>query len=283
MVTFFKTLLRLAFIGGIVFLFFSACSEHKLCGDPGAKKKYHAKRYRNALNERDSLCNLARQREMEVAQLKNTINTLEAQYAELQRSAGTEVTKLNTDLGKQQAMLRQREERLRQLESVLRRQDSMLNLLNASVKNALMGFSADELTVEMRNGKVYISLSDKLLFKSGSASVESKGKDALKKVAEVLNKNTDVEIAVEGHTDNVPVKTVLYKDNWDLSAARATNVVRLLTEEYGMDPKRLTASGKGEFSPQADNSTAEGKAKNRRTELVLSPKLEELMKLISMK
>jgi chemotaxis protein MotB len=282
MVSLFKVILRLAFIAGIVFLFFSACSSHKLCGEQGAKKKYHAKRYRSALLERDSLCNLAKQREMDVAHLKNSLNTLQAQFKDLQSSAGSEVSKLNTDLGNQQAMLRQREERLRQLESVLRRQDSLLNLLNASVKNALMGFSPEELTVEMRDGKVYISLSDKLLFKSGDANVEPKGKEALKKVAEVLNKNQDVGIAVEGHTDNVPVKTVLYKDNWDLSAARATNVVRLLSE-HGMDPKRLTASGKGEFFPVADNSTTEGKAKNRRTELVLTPKLDELMKLITKK
>jgi chemotaxis protein MotB len=96
-----------------------------------------------------------------------------------------------------------------------------------------------------------------------------------------LNKNADVSIAIEGHTDNVPIKTSQYADNWDLSAARATNVVRLLTTAYKMDPRRLTASGRGEFFPIADNTTSEGKAKNRRTEIVLSPKLDELMKAIS--
>jgi chemotaxis protein MotB len=126
-------------------------------------------------------------------------------------------------------------------------------------------------------------MSDKLLFKSGSADVESKGKEALQKLAEVLNKNNEIGIAIEGHTDNVPIKTAIYKDNWDLSAARATNVVRLLTDEYNMDPHRLTAAGRGEFSPVADNSTMEGKAKNRRTEIVLSPKLDELLKAISVK
>jgi chemotaxis protein MotB len=151
------------------------------------------------------------------------------------------------------------------------------------VKNALLGFTSDELSVEMKNGKVYISLSDKLLFKSGNANVEAKGREALKKVAEVLNKNNDVSIAIEGHTDNVPIKTALYKDNWDLSTARATNVVRLLTNEYGMDATKLSAVGKAEFFPVADNSTPEGKARNRRTEIVLSPNLEELMKLIDTK
>src|SRR5690606_23687679 len=134
-----------------------------------------------------------------------------------------ELNKLNTDLGSKQAMLKQREERLRHLESILQKQDSLLNKLNNSVKNALLGFPSDELTVEMKNGKVYVSMSDKLLFKSGAANVEEKGKEALKRVAEVLNKNREVNIAIEGHTDNVPVKTSRYQDNWDLSAARATN------------------------------------------------------------
>ncbi len=288
MVIFFKTILRLAFIAGVVFLFFTACSSHKYCGDNTAKKKYSSKRYRTALQERDSLCNVARQREQDISALQQQNGALEqelaslkAQYQDFQKSSGSQLDKLSSDLGSKESMLKQREARLKHLESILRKQDSMLTRLNNSVKNALLGFSPDELTVEMKNGKVYVSLSDKLLFKSGDANVQSQGKDALRKVAEVLNKNQDVSIAIEGHTDNVPVKTARYQDNWDLSAARATNVVRLLTNEYGMDPLRVTASGKGEFAPIADNSTTEGKAKNRRTEIVLSPNLEELMKLIS--
>ena len=291
MFTFLKAVLKLVFIIGIVFLFFTACAGHKKCGDPSSQgKKYLSKRYRNSLKERDSLCNVSKMRENDISMLKNELqgltgkyNELNARYEEYQKSSGSQLNKLNTDLDKNQAVLRQREERLKQLEDILRRQDSLLNRLHNSIKNALLGFNSDELTVEMKNGKVYISMSDKLLFKSGDANVEAKGKEALKKVADVLNKNNDVSIAIEGHTDNVPIKTALYRDNWDLSAARATNVVRLLTVEYGMDARKLTASGKGEFSPVADNSTPEGKAKNRRTEIVLSPKLEELMKLIETK
>lgn len=291
METIVKAILKLVFIVGIVFLFFTACSTHKKCDDSSGKdKKYHSKRYNKALHERDSLCNLAKMQQNDIAMLKNEMNgltgkhnELNARYEELQKSSGSQLNKLTTDLDKNQAVLKQREERLRQLEDILRKQDSLLNRLHNSVKNALLGFSSDELTVEMKNGKVYISMSDKLLFKSGDANVETKGKEALKKVADVLNKNNDVSIAIEGHTDNVPIKTSVYKDNWDLSAARATNVVRLLTNEYGMDAKKLTASGKGEFFPIADNSTSEGKARNRRTEIVLSPKLEELMKLIETK
>jgi chemotaxis protein MotB len=290
MITFFKTILRLAFIGGVVFLFFTSCARHKYCGDTTAKKKYHGKRYNMALRERDSLCNLSHVQQTELTKQQSEIATLKATYSELttrfdeyQKSSGSQLDKLSSDLGNKQAILKQREARLQQLEQILRRQDSLLTRLNNSVKNALLGFNSDELTVEMRDGKVYISLSDKLLFKSGAANVEKKGEEALQKVAEVLNKNQDVSIAIEGHTDNVPVKTAIYKDNWDLSAARATNVVRLLTNEYGMDARRLTAAGKGEFFPVASNDTPEGKAKNRRTEIVLTPKLDELMKLITVK
>jgi len=263
----------------------ASCSSHKLCGDPEAKpaQKYSSKRYRKALMERDSLCNLSKEQKAEIGRINTNYSDLDSKYKQLQAASGSQLDKLSTDLGNKQAALNQKDARLRQLEAILMRQDSVLNILNNSVKNALLGFNPDELTVEMKNGKVYVSLSDKLLFKSGDANVEVKGKEALKKLADVLNKNADVSIAIEGHTDNVPIKTAIYKDNWDLSTARATNVVRLLSMEYGMDAHRLTAAGKGEYFPVADNSTPEGKAKNRRTEIVLSPKLDILMKLISAK
>lgn len=280
MLIFLKYILRMAFIGLAATIFITSCSSHKVCGEGGAKKKYGSKRYTAALHERDSLCNVTKTQEQQLADLKKSYDELNGNYENLKMTSGSQLNKLNNDLGDNMARLRQREARLRDLESRIRKQDSMLNLLNNSVKNALLGFSPDELTVEMKNGKVYVSMSDKLLFKSGDANVEAKGKEALKKLAEVLNKNADVSIAIEGHTDNVPIKTAIYKDNWDLSAARATNVVRLLTDEYQMDAHRLTASGKGEYFPVADNASVEGKAKNRRTEVVLSPKLDELMKMI---
>ena len=113
---------------------------------------------------------------------------------------------------------------------IIARQDSITNRLNGILRNALLGFNSDELSVEIKNGKVYVSMSDKLLFKSGSSAVEDKGKEALKLLGEVLDKNTDIDILVEGHTDNVPIKTSIYKDNWDLSVARATSIVRILDQ-----------------------------------------------------
>jgi chemotaxis protein MotB len=123
-------------------------------------------------------------------------------------------------------------------------------------------------------------MSDKLLFKSGSAAIESKGKEAIQVLAGVLDKTPDIDILVEGHTDSIPIRTAIYRDNWDLSVARATSIVRILTDEYQIAPIRLTASGKGEYSPKASNATPEGRATNRRTEIILSPKLDEIMQLL---
>lgn len=202
-------------------------------------------------------------------------------YTELIKSSLSKTEQLNRALREKSEQLLAREKRLEELEYLVKRQDSITNALNELVKKALLSFKSDELSVEMKNGKVYVSLSDKLLFRSGSAEVEEKGREALKMLADVLNKNQDIDIMVEGHTDNVPIKTAVFKDNWDLSVARSTSIVRLLTENYGVSPLRLTASGRGEFVPKASNDSAEGRAKNRRTEIILTPKLDELYKLIT--
>lgn len=229
--------------------------------------------------------------------LKSQYAELNAKYNELMKKSMSEAERLNNalkikseeltqksdELEKQRKLLEQRERRLAELEATLRAKDSITNAINDLVKKALLGFNSDEISVEMKNGKVYVSLSDKLLFKSGSAEVEDKGKQALKKLSEVLNKNNEIDVEIEGHTDNIPIKTARYEDNWDLSVHRATNIVRILQEEYAVNAKRLTAAGKGEFMPKASNETAEGRAKNRRTEIVLSPKLDELFKLINKK
>ncbi|MGB3947918.1 MAG: OmpA family protein [Bacteroidia bacterium] len=256
-----------------------------------------SQRYKDAIIERDELCNKSKSLMADTAKLASELRksqsdykALTADYERLSATSDIQLSKLNSDLKlkskeleKKEKLLQEREKALQEMQSIISRQDSIVNNLNNIVKNALLGFNPDELTVEMKNGKVYVSMSDKLLFKSGSAEVEKKGTEALKKLSEVLNKNNDIDILIEGHTDNVPIKTPVYKDNWDLSAARATSVVRLLTNENKIDAKRLTASGKGEFFPVASNETSEGKAKNRRTEIILSPKLDELFKLIQNK
>jgi chemotaxis protein MotB len=184
------------------------------------------------------------------------------------------------ELDAKEKMLSEREAAINEMKDVIAKQDSITARLNSVLRSALLGFNSDELSVEIKNGKVYVSMSDKLLFKSGSAAVEKKGTEALKLLAEVLEKNPDIDILVEGHTDNVPIKTAVYKDNWDLSVARATSIVRILSVDYKIAPARMTASGKGEYFPKASNDTSEGRAINRRTEIILSPKLDEIMQLL---
>ncbi len=205
-------------------------------------------------------------------------------YTDLLKSSLSKTEQLNMALKQKEDMLSAREKRLAELEAIIRRQDSITNALNEIVKRALLSFNSDELTVEMKNGKVYVSLSDKLLFKSGSADVEEKGQDAIKKLADVLNKNPDIDVLIEGHTDNVPLRnSANFKDNWELSTGRATNIVRILSDISKVNPKRLTAAGRSEYMPKASNDTPEGRAKNRRTEIILTPKLDELYKLIDKK
>ncbi|MFI5221208.1 MAG: flagellar motor protein MotB [Bacteroidia bacterium] len=212
--------------------------------------------------------------------LREQYAEVNARYTQLMKNCLTDAEKFSNALKVKTEELLEREKRLAELEGTIRSQDSLVNALNDVVKRALLAFNSDELTVEMKNGKVYVSLSDKLLFKSGSAAVEEKGMDAIKKLGEVLNKNADIDVMIEGHTDNIPITTAKYPDNWALSTDRALSIVRLLTDNYKMNPKRIEAAGRGEFYPKATNETAEGRSKNRRTEIILSPKLDELYRLI---
>jgi chemotaxis protein MotB len=170
--------------------------------------------------------------------------------------------------------------RLQNLQNLIQSQKDVMNKLKNSIASALMNYSADELSVTVKDGNVYVSMQEKLLFKSGSDVVDPKGKEALGKLAMVLNNTKDINVLIEGHTDNVPIKTNKYKDNWDLSTARATSIVRVLTKDNPFDPNRITAAGKGSFHPVQPNETVEGRAANRRTEVILSPDLKELFKIL---
>jgi chemotaxis protein MotB len=170
--------------------------------------------------------------------------------------------------------------RLKTLQDMIQSQKDIMTTLKNSITDALLNYKTDELYVYIKDGKVYVSLEEKLLFKSGSDVVDPKGKEALKSLAKVLNNTNDITVVVEGHTDDIPIKTKLFEDNWDLSTARATSILRILTKTYGFNPNRITASGRGQFHPIKTNETAEGRAANRRTEIILSPDLNEIYKLL---
>ncbi len=182
---------------------------------------------------------------------------------------------LNTELEKKNA-------RMAELEKILDTQKKVAAELKNKVSEALLGFENNGLTVTNRNGKVYVSLDEKLLFRTASWEIDANGRTALKKLAGVLEKNPDIQVTIEGHTDNVPYTpgSGQLKDNWDLSVKRATTVVRVLLDGSRIKPSRLTASGRSEFQPVDSNGTPEARQKNRRTEIILTPDLTELYKLI---
>jgi chemotaxis protein MotB len=185
------------------------------------------------------------------------------------------------NLDKLKDELQKREARVNELEGVLKSKDDAVNDLKKKVSDALLGFENKGLTITQKNGKIYVSLDESLLFASGSTAVEAKGADALKKLAKVLEQNQDINILVEGHTDDVPmVGKGEIKDNWDLSVMRATSIVKIIVNNSKVDPKRLTAAGRSEFVPIDPAKTTDARKKNRRTEIILTPKLDELFKVL---
>jgi len=294
---------KIAFVlpGLLLALMFHSCAPVYQCGDPVPEKVMGTKRLKTVITERDALCARLAAKENENETLKAEIRDLENQISDLTASLNNLQKRYNDltdqnlsqaeqfnrtlqakteELATKEKMLLERENALRELQQVIARQDSITRRLNDILHNALLGFNPDELSVEIKNGKVYVSMSDRLLFKSGSAVVEAKGKAAIQLLAGVLDKNPDIEILVEGHTDNVPIRTQIFKDNWDLSVARATSIVRILTDDHKIAPTRITASGRGEYFPRDTNETSEGRARNRRTEIILSPRLDEIMQLL---
>ena len=202
------------------------------------------------------------------------------QYQSMLNVNMTEQEKLNALLNQKKNELNERECTINELQQMINAQNEKVRKLLSSVKDALLGFSSDELTVREKDGKVYVAMSDKLLFQSGSARLDKRGEEALGKLAEGLNKQTDIDVFIEGHTDNKPINTVQFKDNWDLSVIRATSVVRILIKNYNVNPLQIQPSGRGEYMPVDDNETAEGRSKNRRTEIIMAPKLDKLFQML---
>ena len=187
---------------------------------------------------------------------------------------------LNSKLGQLEVDLKQREQRVNELESALARKDSIAKAIKDKIAEALIRFENKGLSIEQKNGKVYVSLENSLLFASGSWNIDANGKQAISDLAEALSENPDVDILIEGHTDADAYNgSGVIKDNWDLSVMRATAIVRILTDN-GVDPTRLTAAGRSKYVPVASNETAAGKAANRRIEIIISPDLGAILDII---
>jgi chemotaxis protein MotB len=221
------------------------------------------------------------------AGLQQNLNDIKTQLDATSKDAAGKIASQQSLLNNQQSLLnRSKEEiaaqqkKLESLQSLLEQQKKNADALRQKMADALVKFNSNELTVSVKNGKVYVSLQESLLFPSGSAMVNPKGKEALGKLAEVLNTNPDINVNIEGHTDSIPIRN-RFEDNWALSTARATSIVRILTKDYKVDPVRVEASGHSSYDPVESNSTPDGRAKNRRTEIILTPKLDELYNLIN--
>ncbi|HVM89864.1 MAG TPA: OmpA family protein [Puia sp.] len=268
-------------------------------------KKFNASQLalQSVRNDSASLANQVKQQKNEIAEmsklannLKQTIDSQDNQIAlQLKQIEGLNqnISDLNKRIdalandaaNKQSQLSKSRQEylnqqkRLEQLQALMDKQKKAIEDIRRKMTNALVGFKSNELSVSIKNGKVYVSLQENLLFPSGSAVVNPKGKLALGKLAEVLNANPDITVDIEGHTDSIPIHGK-YQDNWELSLARSASIVRILTNDYQVDPKRVIASGHSQYDPEQTNSTPEGRALNRRTDIILSPKLDELYRLL---
>ena len=217
----------------------------------------------------------------EKAQLENENATLNERYQKLLADGSAEASRMLRQLEENQKQLRDREERMQELEQMLRAREEAIEAIRRQVADALLGFDGKGLSISTRDGKVYVSMDDKLLFKSGSFQIDPNGAQAVRDLAVVLAETPDINIMVEGHTDDVPYRpNGNLQDNLDLSVKRATTVTRLLLENKDIAPERIVSAGRGEYLPVEKAKTAEARAKNRRTEIILTPKFDELMRML---
>ncbi|HZH69196.1 MAG TPA: OmpA family protein [Flavobacteriaceae bacterium] len=274
---------KILLMSGVVALLFSSCVSQKKYAELEDKHKST----QDLLNSATVKLNTCLE---ERAALQSKANSLESQVASLNetnrdliRSIGdfTDLTKKGAEnLERSLESLKEKDLTIRKLQDAVTRRDSVNLALVQSLKGVLGNMDDTDIEISVEKGVVFVNISDKLLFASGSYNVTQRAREVLGKVATVVNNKPDFEFMVEGHTDDVPISRPGIKDNWDLSVLRATAVVRLLQDEFGVDPTRMTAAGRGEYIPVASNSNTDGKAKNRRTRIVVLPKIDQFYSMI---
>ena len=301
----------------VALIFITSCVSPKVYKDLEGKYTNLKKENRNLSNENETLLNAKNKAENSLRQLQrdydevvvqrdklqSDYNAIKSNYDALEENSSAAIaenSKKNRELlarleVKEQALasenarletlkkeLENRSRRVEELESLIAAKDAAMTALKNAISRALSDFEGKGLTVEQRDGKVYVSMENKLLFGSGSWEVGAEGRRAVQQLGNVLGDNPDIAVLIEGHTDNVPYTgSGQVKGNWDLSTKRATAIVQILRENATINPENLTAAGRGEFAPIATNDTAEGKAKNRRIEVILTPKMDEISKLLN--
>jgi chemotaxis protein MotB len=229
--------------------------------------------------------------ETNLANKKNKVDKLESQL-EYFKSTNTNLLERLSDLSvvsktgaesikKSLEALNEQNKYIKNLTTSMQRKDSLNLVLVMNLKRSLADFDDEDIAIEVKKGVVYISVSDKMLFKSGSCKISDRAKEVIGKIAQIVNDHSDLDVLVEGHTDTVPIYTECMLDNWDLSVKRATSIVRLMQTEFGVEPARMTAAGRSEYIPKESNETSEGRAINRRTEIIILPKLDQFFNLLT--
>ena len=257
-----------------------------------SQKKYTAMQGRavNCENELNSSKNQINLLEVGLANEKNRSKSLEQQM-EYFKSTNTDLLARLSDLSvvsksgaesikKSLEALNEQNKYIKDLTSSIQRKDSINLVLVMNLKRSLDNFEDEDINIEVKKGVVYVSISDKMLFRSGSYNISNRAEEVIGKIAKIINDHKELDILVEGHTDNVPISTDCITDNWDLSVKRATSIVRLMQTKFAVQPIRMTAGGRSEYLPKATNTTAEGQAINRRTEIIILPKLDQFFELL---
>ena len=257
-------------------LLLSSCVSQKKYAELEAKQRETQDQLNTATVKLNACLDDKDRMNSEISRLNNTNAALLNNVGDLATLSKKEAENMERSLER----IKEKDLAITKMQDAINKKDSVTLALVTSLKGALGNLSDEDIEINVEKGVVYVSISDKLLFDSGRYNITDRAKEVLGKVATVVKNKPNIEFMVEGHTDNNPISTSMFEDNWDLSVKRATSVVRVLQDEFGVEPARMTAAGRSYYIPVASNETAEGRSKNRRTRIVVLPKLDQFYGLI---
>ncbi|APS38896.1 MULTISPECIES: OmpA/MotB family protein [Salegentibacter] len=267
---------RIMLLSATAVLLFSSCVSNKKYAELEEKQKQTQDELNTATIKLNACLEDKQNLNQQITRLNNTNAALLNNVGDLATLSKKEAENLERSL----ESIKEKDLAIQSMRDAISKKDSVTLALVTSLKGALGNMADEDIEINVEKGVVYVSISDKLLFDSGRYNVTDRAKEVLGKVATVVKNKPDIEFMVEGHTDDKAIKTSMFEDNWDLSVKRATSVVRILQDEFGVEPARMTAAGRSYYVPVATNETAEGRAKNRRTRIVVLPKLDQFYGMI---
>ncbi len=274
---------KIIIMSAAVILLMGSCASKKELMDCQTENKALTENYASSREKIASLSAQLDAAKEQNAALQNALDAQKKSYTDLQKSLDKSLTNANSNnvnISKLVDQINESNQYIRHLVEVKTKSDSLNMVLTNNLTRSLSREELKEVDVQVLKGVVYISLADNMLYESGSYKINSRASETLSKIAKIIKDYRDYDVLIEGNTDNVPISQTNIRNNWDLSCLRASSVVQELQNRYGVDPKRLTAGGRGEYNPLTDNSTAVGKQRNRRTQIIITPKLDQFMDLI---